>query len=49
MRKELDSQLAAIAGEMPPDRLRALRKVWIWVEWEKQKNGAADSIRRPSG
>ncbi len=42
MRKELDSQLAAIAGEMPPDRLRVLRKVWIWVEWEKQKNGAAE-------
>jgi hypothetical protein len=42
MRKELDRQLAAIVREMPADRLPALRKVRIWVEWEKQKNGAAE-------
>jgi hypothetical protein len=42
MRKELDSQLAAIVAAMLADRLPALRKVWIWVEWEKQKNGAAE-------
>jgi hypothetical protein len=42
MRKELTSQLAAIVHVMPADRLRALRRVWIWVEWEKQKNGAAE-------
>ena len=38
MRKELDSQLAAISREMPANRLSVLRKVWVWVEWEKQKN-----------
>jgi hypothetical protein len=42
MRKELKSQLAAIVRTMPVDRLAALRRVWIWVEWEKQKNGAAE-------
>ena len=42
MRKELESQLAAIVREMPGKRLPALRKVWIWVEWKKQKNGAAE-------
>ncbi len=42
MRKELQSQLAAIVRVIPANRLPALRKVWIWVEWEKQKNGAAE-------
>jgi hypothetical protein len=42
MRKELESQLAAIVRAMPSPRLPALRKVWIWVEWQKQKNGAAE-------
>ena len=49
MREELDSQLAAIVREMPADHLPALRKVWIWVEWQKQKDGAASFILRPSG
>jgi hypothetical protein len=42
MRKELSSQLSAIVRTMPAKRLSALRRVWIWVEWEKQKNGAAE-------
>jgi hypothetical protein len=27
---------------MPATRLAALRRVWIWVEWEKKKDGAAE-------
>jgi hypothetical protein len=42
MRKELEAQLAAIVREMPAERRPALQRVWIWVEWEKQKNGAAE-------
>ena len=42
MQKELEAQLKAIVREVPAKRLPALQKVWIWVEWEKQKNGAAE-------
>jgi hypothetical protein len=41
MRKELQSQLTAIARVAPAGPRSALQKVWIWVEWEK-KNGAAE-------
>jgi hypothetical protein len=41
MRKELRSQLTAIVREVPAKVLPGMRKVWIWVEWGKQKNGAA--------
>jgi beta-mannosidase len=42
MRKELESQLAAIARVVPAGPRSALKNVWIWVEWEKKKNGAAE-------
>jgi hypothetical protein len=42
MRRELKSQLAAIARTVPAKPLTALRKVWIWVEWEKKPGGAAE-------
>lgn len=42
MRKELESQLKAIAREVPAKRLASLRRAWIWVEWEKKKSGAAE-------
>jgi hypothetical protein len=41
-REELKSQLCAMARAVPPKPLEQLRKVWIWVEWEKKKNGAAE-------
>jgi hypothetical protein len=42
MQKELESQLSKIVRVMPAKPLSALQKVWIWVEWEKKKNGAAE-------
>jgi hypothetical protein len=42
MRKELESQLRAIIHVVPEKPLSALRRVWIWVEWEKKKDGAAE-------
>jgi hypothetical protein len=42
MEKELESQLRAIVREVPAKLLPELQKVWIWVEWEKKKNGAAE-------
>jgi hypothetical protein len=42
MRKELDAQLAAIVREVPAKVLPDLQRVWIWVEWQKQKHGAAE-------
>jgi beta-mannosidase len=42
MRRELKAQLSAIARTVPTKPLAALRRVWIWVEWEKKKNGAAE-------
>ncbi len=41
MRKELRSQLAKIARVVPANPLSALKRVRIWVEWEKQPRGAA--------
>ena len=41
MLKELDWQLLQITRVVPPKPLSGLRKVRIWVEWEKQ-NGAAE-------
>ncbi|MBW4523011.1 MAG: hypothetical protein KME16_25520 [Scytolyngbya sp. HA4215-MV1] len=41
VRKELNSQLLAIVQVVPAKPLLALRKVRIWVEWEKQATGAA--------
>jgi hypothetical protein len=41
MQKELNWQLLQITRVVPPKPLEALKKVWIWVEWEKQ-NGAAE-------
>jgi hypothetical protein len=42
MQKELESQLRAIVREVPAKLLPDLQKVWIWVEWEKKKDGAAE-------
>jgi hypothetical protein len=42
MRAELTSQLSAIVRVMPAKRLSALKNVWIWAEWEKKPNGAAE-------
>jgi hypothetical protein len=42
MRKELEGQLKAIVRQVPVKVLPALRRVWIWVEWGKKKNGAAE-------
>jgi hypothetical protein len=42
MRRELKSQLGAIVRVVPAKSMSALQKVWIWVEWEKKKNGAAE-------
>jgi predicted metallopeptidase len=41
MRQELSSQLAQIAQVVPAQPLSALRKVRIWVEWDKNLQGAA--------
>jgi hypothetical protein len=40
--KELKSQLAAINRVVRAERLAALQKVRIWMEWEKRKYGAAE-------
>jgi hypothetical protein len=42
MRKELQAQLQAVVHVMPARPLATLRKVRIWVEWEKKKSGAAE-------
>lgn len=42
MRKELAAQLEAIERVVPADRLAELKKVRIWVEWNKRPNGAAE-------
>jgi hypothetical protein len=42
MQKELQTQLRAIVRVVPAQPLSALRKVWIWVEWKKKKDGAAE-------
>ncbi len=42
MRKELASQLKAIIHVMPAKPLLAMKRVRIWVEWEKKKDGAAE-------
>lgn len=39
---EMDKQLKAIAGVLPKKPLARLKKVKIWIEWEKKKNGAAE-------
>lgn len=39
---ELDSQLQAIIKVMPKAKLQKLRKVKIFLEWEKKKRGAAE-------
>lgn len=38
----LDSKLAEIGRMVPKDRLKVLRKVAFWVEWEAKPNGAAE-------
>ena len=42
MRKELETQLEAIVREVPARLMPDLQKVWVWVEWEKKKEGAAE-------
>jgi hypothetical protein len=42
MRKELGSQLTEIARVVPARPLSALKKVPLWVEWEKKEKGAAE-------
>jgi hypothetical protein len=42
MRKELASQLTEIVRVVPEEPLADLRKVRIWVEWEKRPQGAAE-------
>ncbi|MGI0490771.1 hypothetical protein ACN4EG_03080 [Alkalinema pantanalense CENA528] len=42
LRKELQSQLSAINRVLPAKPLTALKKVRIWVEWQKKINGAAE-------
>jgi hypothetical protein len=42
MKLELNKQLEAIASVLPAKPLADLRKVRIWVEWEKKKDGAAE-------
>jgi len=40
MQAELTAQLAAISQVMPTKPLSALRKVWIWVEWDNREGAA---------
>ncbi len=40
--KEIEQQLWQIVRVVPDDKLTELRKVRIWVEWQKRKNGAAE-------
>jgi hypothetical protein len=42
MLNELDSQLSEIVRVLPSRRLSVVRKVWIWVEWNTKRNGAAE-------
>jgi hypothetical protein len=42
LRQELSSQMAKITRVVPAQPLDALRRVRIWVEWEKRPNGAAE-------
>ncbi|MBD2326272.1 hypothetical protein [Alkalinema sp. FACHB-956] len=42
LRKELQSQLLAITRVVPNKPLAKLKKVRIWVEWQKRANGAAE-------
>lgn len=42
MRKELQSQLKMITQVVPDEPLASLKKVQIWVEWEKKPKGAAE-------
>src|SRR5262245_30535256 len=39
---ELEQQLRAVEQVMTAEPLAALRKVRIWLEWDKRKNGAAE-------
>jgi hypothetical protein len=38
---ELEKQIKEIVRVVPPDRLAALRKVPIWIEWQNQHTSAA--------
>jgi hypothetical protein len=40
--KLLDEKLEEITRIVPTDRLKRLREVAIWVEWENRKDGAAE-------
>ncbi|MBS0211089.1 MAG: hypothetical protein JSS27_19260 [Planctomycetes bacterium] len=42
MRKELDAQLQAIVRVVPAKAVEALRRVRMWIEWEKKPKGAAE-------
>ncbi len=39
---EMDKQLTAIVKVLPKKPLARLKKVKIWMEWEKKKDGAAE-------
>jgi hypothetical protein len=40
--KLLDEKLQEITRIVPPDRLKRLQEVALWVEWENRKDGAAE-------
>lgn len=40
--RELEKQIRQILRAVPPEPLRELRRVRIWLEWENQPNGAAE-------
>lgn len=47
--QELKTQLEAIARVMPSGPLTALRKVRIWVEWNKREKGGAAEFHPSAG
>lgn len=42
MKVELESQLKVILRDLPAKAMERLKKVRIWVEWEKKPNGGAE-------
>ncbi len=42
MKVELESQLKVILRDLPTKAMERLKKVRLWVEWEKKPNGGAE-------
>lgn len=42
MKAELESQLKVILHDLPAKAMERLKKVRLWVEWEKKPNGGAE-------